>query len=159
MRSAWDAYVDGRHARLVSLWAQRLGMQTTGFRAEARRRLSMEPWRSDARLGIEQDESDEINEVLEVLLQHRYVPDAFRFSIEGRQHGWGHPVLTLELLEVTVTHPTVGPKLAYYERLWWVADGSDRIDFRVYEATGDDHITGLVTGTAVWERMTRETAA
>lgn len=157
--SAWDQYVTGRHARLIAVWAERLGMQTHGFHAACRRRLSLEPWRSDGLCKYRNAERDANDEVLAVINSRKYLPDAFRFVIEGYRHGWGHPVLVIEVLEVTVTHETPEHKLAWYEQLWWACDATERLEFRAVQTYDDKELEELMGQDMAYRRLTRDVRA
>jgi hypothetical protein len=92
-----------------------------------RRALSEAPWTSD-------DENDERRgtEILDMILEVRSIPDAWRIWIEDNEAGWCLPMLVLEFLEVEVRHHISQSKMEEYEQLWWRLDGTEHFRFRGY---------------------------
>lgn len=127
------------HEQMIAIHCHRDGWSCGGFLAEVYRRLNMEPWRSD---GYFEDPGFHANDdVFDLIRELHFLPDAFRFRIEGRPK-WGHPVLVLEVLEVVNTHPVGLLKIEKFEELWWRMDASERLHFRAFETYG--HLTAHV---------------
>lgn len=99
------------------------GWHTEGFRDSVRRQVFSPPWNAFG----------EGADVMKALSCFYIIPDAWRFMVEDHSHGWNHPVLVLEMGEVTVGSALMERKLDTYTNLWSALDATDAFSLRVVE--------------------------
>lgn len=127
LRGTADMRKDTLHNRLIDR-AIRDGWKRPPWKSELKAKLKESPWCGD---GTGQDEEN--GEILELFGDLHCVPDAWRMHTEGKEEGWGHPVLVIEFLEVDVTSHCDERKLIEYDTLWWRLDGTEMFHLRVFQ--------------------------
>jgi hypothetical protein len=137
---------DTLHNRLVARAVREDDWQTGPWRSAVRRRFREPPWAGDGN-----EDPELVQDIIDMVLRLRGIPDAWRIRAEGKEAGWGHSVLVLEFLEVEVTHQVPHWKVAEYAALWWLLDATSKFHFRVFRIDRYGLMSPLVTEDTIHE--------
>jgi hypothetical protein len=115
------------HERIIDDACARDGWQRRGWRIAIAKAFDDPSWAGEYAEDVEPAEW-----VWPLFRDLSRVPDAWRIRFEGKEHGWGHPVMVIEFLEVEISHPMGERKEHDYIAIWSALDDTDFYHFRVF---------------------------